>query len=71
MSDPSEKFGVVACAICGKQVSSKFAPFCSRRWGELDLSRWLKGIYVIPAPLEEEAESMDSRDSSPPQTDKD
>jgi endogenous inhibitor of DNA gyrase (YacG/DUF329 family) len=58
MSDPS-KPGVIACAICGKPPSPKFAPFCSRRCADLDLGRWLKGSYVIPAPpdADDEAET--------------
>jgi endogenous inhibitor of DNA gyrase (YacG/DUF329 family) len=65
MSDPSEKSGVIACAICGKPASPKFAPLCSRRCSDLDLSRWLKGTYVIPAPVAEEAESPNSGDHAP------
>jgi len=45
MSEPSK----AACPLCGKPVAAKFAPFCSRRCADLDLGRWLKGGYVIPA----------------------
>ncbi len=39
------------CSICEKNiVDSKNAPFCSRRCADVDLSRWLKGSYVIPGP---------------------
>jgi endogenous inhibitor of DNA gyrase (YacG/DUF329 family) len=38
------------CPLCGKAQSPRFAPFCSRRCADLDLGRWLKGSYVIPAP---------------------
>jgi len=50
---PSERPGVIPCAICGKPPSPKFAPFCSRRCADLDLGRWLKGAYVIPTPPDE------------------
>jgi endogenous inhibitor of DNA gyrase (YacG/DUF329 family) len=43
MSQPAE-----GCPICGKPKSARFAPFCSRRCADIDLSRWLKGGYVIP-----------------------
>jgi uncharacterized protein len=37
------------CAICGKPQAEKFKPFCSKRCADVDLSRWLKGNYAIPA----------------------
>lgn len=37
------------CPICGKPNVQKFEPFCSKRCADLDLSRWLKGVYAIPA----------------------
>jgi endogenous inhibitor of DNA gyrase (YacG/DUF329 family) len=43
MSPPAE-----GCPICGKPKDARLAPFCSRRCADIDLSRWLKGRYVIP-----------------------
>jgi len=37
------------CAICGKPVDEVFKPFCSKRCADVDLGRWLKGSYAIPA----------------------
>lgn len=37
------------CAICGRPQEEKFKPFCSKRCADLDLSRWLKGVYAVPA----------------------
>jgi len=37
------------CAICGKPPDEKYKPFCSKRCADVDLSRWLKGNYAIPA----------------------
>ena len=37
------------CAICGKPQAEKFKPFCSKRCADVDLSRWLKGVYTVPA----------------------
>ena len=37
-----------ACPVCGKPREAKLAPFCSHRCAQIDLSRWLKGSYVIP-----------------------
>jgi uncharacterized protein len=37
------------CAICGKPSAQGFHPFCSKRCSQIDLNRWLKGSYAIPA----------------------
>ncbi len=55
------------CPICSKPSDSKYAPFCSRRCADVDLSRWLKGGYAIPgrpAGLEEDEEAV-QRPKSP------
>jgi endogenous inhibitor of DNA gyrase (YacG/DUF329 family) len=36
------------CPICDKPAEAKYAPFCSKRCADIDLSRWLKGGYAIP-----------------------
>ncbi len=36
------------CPICGSKAIHKFRPFCSRRCGDLDLSKWLNGSYSVP-----------------------
>lgn len=44
------------CPICGKPASPEHRPFCSARCAEIDLGRWLKGVYRVPteeAPSEE------------------
>ena len=37
------------CANCGKTAVQEFRPFCSARCKDVDLSRWLRGSYAIPA----------------------
>ncbi len=37
------------CAICSKLAVEAFKPFCSKRCADVDLNRWLKGVYAIPA----------------------
>lgn len=37
------------CPICGKPAVERFRPFCSGRCKDVDLNRWLKGAYAIPA----------------------
>lgn len=36
------------CSICGKPTNEKHLPFCSKRCADIDLSRWLNGVYAIP-----------------------
>ena len=38
-----------ACVICGKPQAPQNKPFCSPRCADIDLGRWLKGSYAIPA----------------------
>ena len=38
---------VTKCPICGAPVDPKYAPFCSKHCADVDLGRWLKGVYVV------------------------
>lgn len=40
---------VKPCPICGKQTAPQFRPFCSKRCADVDLHRWLSGVYSVPA----------------------
>lgn len=53
-----------ACPICGKPAEMKYRPFCSKRCGDIDLNRWLKGSYAIPA-VEDDDE--DGETAEPPE----
>jgi endogenous inhibitor of DNA gyrase (YacG/DUF329 family) len=49
------------CPICKRPLpegaeAARFRPFCSKRCADIDLGRWLKGTYAIPA-VESEAET--------------
>lgn len=37
------------CPICGKVVSEKYKPFCSKQCADIDFGRWLKGVYATPS----------------------
>ena len=41
--------GASRCPICGKPAAERHRPFCSRRCADVDLQRWLAGVYAIPA----------------------
>jgi endogenous inhibitor of DNA gyrase (YacG/DUF329 family) len=50
-----------ACAICGKPADPKYRPFCSKRCADVDLQRWFKGTYAIPAVESEEPTDDESQ----------
>jgi endogenous inhibitor of DNA gyrase (YacG/DUF329 family) len=55
-----------ACPICGKPVVTEFRPFCSRRCADVDLHRWLSGVYAVPVTEdEEEDERRDDGEQEP------
>ena len=39
---------LVCCPICGKPVDQALRPFCSKRCADVDLNRWLSGVYAVP-----------------------
>lgn len=46
------------CPICGEPAARDAFPFCSDRCREVDLGRWLKGSYAIPAGEAEDASGL-------------
>jgi uncharacterized protein len=49
------------CPICGKSAVEAFRPFCSRRCADVDLNRWLSGVYTVPGNTDAE-----EQDAPPP-----
>jgi endogenous inhibitor of DNA gyrase (YacG/DUF329 family) len=43
-----------ACPICGNSRDPAFKPFCSKRCADIDLNRWLSGVYAVPVKEEED-----------------
>jgi endogenous inhibitor of DNA gyrase (YacG/DUF329 family) len=43
-----------ACPICGKPATEALRPFCSQRCADVDLNRWLAGVYAVPVTDDEE-----------------
>ncbi len=37
-----------SCPICGKPTDQQRRPFCSKRCADIDLHRWLSGVYAVP-----------------------
>ena len=46
---------LAACPVCAKPGQAKFKPFCSKRCADVDLHRWLGGVYKVET--DEAAES--------------
>lgn len=46
--------GAPACPICAKPADEAFKPFCSKRCADIDLNRWLSGVYAVPAKEDED-----------------
>jgi len=59
MSDAPRR---AACPICGKPVVAEFRPFCSRRCTDVDLNRWLTGVYAVPVTEDEEEDERREED---------
>ncbi|SEC87555.1 hypothetical protein SAMN05444161_2016 [Rhizobiales bacterium GAS191] len=54
-----------ACPICGKPAIERYLPFCSARCTNIDLGRWLKGNYAIPAePLDDPEQDHTAQDDA-------
>jgi endogenous inhibitor of DNA gyrase (YacG/DUF329 family) len=58
--------GVKKCPLCGKPADEKFKPFCSKRCADVDLNRWLSGVYAVPL---KEAADEDGEQAPPAETD--
>lgn len=51
------------CPICGKPRADGYRPFCSKRCADIDLNRWLSGVYAVPVKDEEDEDG--SRPAEP------
>lgn len=47
MNDASAPPRFAPCPICGKPAQTGHRPFCSKRCRDIDLSRWLRGVYRV------------------------
>ena len=56
---------VKSCPICGKAAEQQFRPFCSKRCADVDLHRWLAGVYAMPAAENDERVEDDSEQEQP------
>jgi endogenous inhibitor of DNA gyrase (YacG/DUF329 family) len=63
MTVSEKSAGASSCPICRKPVAEKFRPFCSRRCADVDLHRWLGGVYAVAVTQDAD------EDGTPPQED--
>lgn len=49
------------CPICGKPALPKHQPFCSPRCAQIDLHRWLGGVYRVETSESPDPESDPDR----------
>ena len=47
------------CPTCGKPTVLAYRPFCSKRCADVDLNRWLNGVYAVPGKSTEEEADED------------
>jgi uncharacterized protein len=53
------------CPICRAPTQQASRPFCSRACADVDLSRWLRGAYVIQGQSADDDEDGDGADAPP------
>jgi endogenous inhibitor of DNA gyrase (YacG/DUF329 family) len=62
MTEPTETSRVPRCPICKKPASEPFRPFCSRRCADVDLNRWLSGVYAVPVQASDDDDGLAESD---------
>jgi len=51
------------CPICKKNPKDPhYQPFCSKRCSDVDLQRWLGGVYVLPGEPADDLSQDDRED---------
>jgi uncharacterized protein len=58
MTNSEETRTAARCPICAKPVAEQFRPFCSKRCADVDLNRWLSGVYAVPGKEEEDEDGL-------------
>jgi len=54
MNEIARKTNPLRCPICGTATDVAFKPFCSKRCADIDLNRWLTGVYAVPVVEDED-----------------
>jgi uncharacterized protein len=64
MPDRVEVPRVSRCPICGRPAVESIRPFCGRRCADVDLNRWLGGVYAVPAADDDDEDGLPTGPSS-------
>jgi len=64
MNEIERKTTGARCPLCSKPTDPAFKPFCSKRCADIDLNRWLSGVYAVPATEDEDGERPAEGDES-------
>ena len=54
MSARADAASTKTCPTCGKAAVQRYQPFCSKRCADVDLHRWLSGVYAVPGKEDEQ-----------------
>jgi hypothetical protein len=61
----AEKYKIVACPTCGKEVEwrpeNKWRPFCGERCKMIDLGEWATEKYKVPVVEQSEFNDLEPR----------
>lgn len=59
----------MSCPVCEKDTDPRYRPFCSKRCADVDLGKWLRGDYAVPATsledMEEAADALEEASRKP------
>ncbi|MFA6267121.1 MAG: DNA gyrase inhibitor YacG [Pseudolabrys sp.] len=64
MNETVRKTPTARCPICGTATDVAFKPFCSKRCADIDLNRWLSGVYAVPVKEEEDEDGTRPADGT-------
>jgi hypothetical protein len=62
-----ESAKIMTCPICRKPADAAFKPFCGKRCADVDLHRWLSGVYAVPVQDNDEDEKPSLAPSDEPE----
>jgi endogenous inhibitor of DNA gyrase (YacG/DUF329 family) len=63
MDQPAGSRSTKTCPICGKPAAESLRPFCSKRCVDVDLNRWLSGVYAVPVQEDDDEDGTPKDDA--------
>ncbi|HZV20659.1 MAG TPA: DNA gyrase inhibitor YacG [Hyphomicrobiales bacterium] len=52
------------CVVCHiRPQTERYRPFCSKRCADIDLHRWLDGVYAIPVEPDAEEDELPAQNT--------